>query len=70
MKPFGTSSFSNPLKLRAKISKSTTLYKNYNNSDHSASLVRIADQLSDSLFGVVHRRVAPSFGIVVLWVIG
>uniref|UniRef100_M1D8Q0 Uncharacterized protein n=1 Tax=Solanum tuberosum TaxID=4113 RepID=M1D8Q0_SOLTU len=40
------------------------------NADHSASLVRIADQLSDSPFGVVHHRLAPAFSIVVLWVIG
>ncbi|WMV45309.1 hypothetical protein MTR67_038694, partial [Solanum verrucosum] len=39
-------------------------------ADHSASLVRIVDQLGDSPFGVVHRRLAPSFNIVVLWVIG
>ncbi|WMV37038.1 hypothetical protein MTR67_030423 [Solanum verrucosum] len=39
-------------------------------SDHSASLVGIADQLGDSPFGVVHRRLAPAFSIVVLWVIG
>uniref|UniRef100_M1DRX9 Uncharacterized protein n=1 Tax=Solanum tuberosum TaxID=4113 RepID=M1DRX9_SOLTU len=59
MKPFGTSSLQNPLKLRAKISK-----------NHSASLVGIADQLGDSPFGVVHRYLAPAFSIVVLWVIG
>ncbi|WMV09498.1 hypothetical protein MTR67_002883 [Solanum verrucosum] len=28
------------------------------------------DQLGDSPFGVVHCRLAPSFSIVVLWVIG
>uniref|UniRef100_M1D8H4 Uncharacterized protein n=1 Tax=Solanum tuberosum TaxID=4113 RepID=M1D8H4_SOLTU len=33
-------------------------------------LVGIADQLGDSPFGVVHRRLAPSFNIIVLWVIG
>uniref|UniRef100_M1DZH4 Uncharacterized protein n=1 Tax=Solanum tuberosum TaxID=4113 RepID=M1DZH4_SOLTU len=38
--------------------------------DHSASLVGIANQLGDSPFGVVHRRLAPSFSIVVLWFIG
>uniref|UniRef100_M1DZP9 Uncharacterized protein n=1 Tax=Solanum tuberosum TaxID=4113 RepID=M1DZP9_SOLTU len=38
--------------------------------DHSATLVRIADQLGDSPLDVVHRRLAPSFSIVVLWVIG
>ncbi|KAG5631548.1 hypothetical protein H5410_003265 [Solanum commersonii] len=31
MKPFGSSSLQNPLKLRAKILKSTILYVNYNN---------------------------------------
>uniref|UniRef100_M1DCK4 Uncharacterized protein n=1 Tax=Solanum tuberosum TaxID=4113 RepID=M1DCK4_SOLTU len=60
MKPFGSSSLQNPLKLRAKISK----------TDHSASLVGIADQLGDSPFGVVHRRLALAFSIVMLWVIG
>uniref|UniRef100_M1DAL9 Uncharacterized protein n=1 Tax=Solanum tuberosum TaxID=4113 RepID=M1DAL9_SOLTU len=39
-------------------------------ADYSASLVGIADQLSDSPFGVVHHRLAPAFSIVVLWVIG
>uniref|UniRef100_M1D9Y0 Uncharacterized protein n=1 Tax=Solanum tuberosum TaxID=4113 RepID=M1D9Y0_SOLTU len=39
-------------------------------TDHSASLVRIADQLGDSPFGVVHRRLAPALNIVVVWVIG
>uniref|UniRef100_M1DZP1 Uncharacterized protein n=1 Tax=Solanum tuberosum TaxID=4113 RepID=M1DZP1_SOLTU len=34
------------------------------------TLVGIADQLGDSPFGVVHRHLAPSFGIVMLWVIG
>uniref|UniRef100_M1DK29 Uncharacterized protein n=1 Tax=Solanum tuberosum TaxID=4113 RepID=M1DK29_SOLTU len=38
--------------------------------DHSASLIRIANQLGNSPFGVVHRRLAPSFNIVLLWVIG
>ncbi|KAG5611350.1 hypothetical protein H5410_022631 [Solanum commersonii] len=61
MKPFGTSSFQNPLKLRAKIFATT---------DHSASLVGIADQLGDLPFGVVYRCLAPSFSIVVLSVIG
>ncbi|KAG5631791.1 hypothetical protein H5410_003508 [Solanum commersonii] len=37
---------------------------------HSVSLVRIADQLDDSPFGVVHYRLAPVFSIVVLWFIG
>ncbi|WMV18207.1 hypothetical protein MTR67_011596, partial [Solanum verrucosum] len=39
-------------------------------ADHSATLVEITDQLSDSPLDVVHRRLAPSFSIVVLWVIG
>uniref|UniRef100_M1DBY8 Uncharacterized protein n=1 Tax=Solanum tuberosum TaxID=4113 RepID=M1DBY8_SOLTU len=39
-------------------------------ADHSASLVEITDQLGDSPFGVVHRRLASSFSIFVLWVIG
>ncbi|WMV49859.1 hypothetical protein MTR67_043244, partial [Solanum verrucosum] len=39
-------------------------------ADHSASLVEIADLLGDSPFGVVHHHLAPSFTIVVLWVIG
>ncbi|WMV49713.1 hypothetical protein MTR67_043098, partial [Solanum verrucosum] len=39
-------------------------------ADHSTTLVGIVDLLGDSPFGVVHRRLAPSFGIVVLWVIG
>uniref|UniRef100_M1DKU9 Uncharacterized protein n=1 Tax=Solanum tuberosum TaxID=4113 RepID=M1DKU9_SOLTU len=39
-------------------------------ADHLASLVEIADQLGDSPFGVVHRCLAPTFNIVVLWVIG
>ncbi|KAG5599838.1 hypothetical protein H5410_031208 [Solanum commersonii] len=39
-------------------------------ADHLASLVEITDQLSDSPFGVVHRRLAPCFNIIVLWVIG
>ncbi|KAG5606645.1 hypothetical protein H5410_028137, partial [Solanum commersonii] len=38
-------------------------------ADNSATLVGIVDQLRDSPFGVVHRRLTPSFGIVVLWVI-
>uniref|UniRef100_M1DR83 Uncharacterized protein n=1 Tax=Solanum tuberosum TaxID=4113 RepID=M1DR83_SOLTU len=39
-------------------------------ADHSATLVGIADQLGDSPLDVVHHRLAPSFSIVVLWVIG
>ncbi|KAG5605591.1 hypothetical protein H5410_027083 [Solanum commersonii] len=38
--------------------------------DHLASLIEIADQLSDSPFGVVHHLLAPSFNIILLWVIG
>ncbi|KAG5631071.1 hypothetical protein H5410_002788 [Solanum commersonii] len=38
-------------------------------ADHSVSVVRIIDQLGDYPFGVVHRRLAPAFNIVVLWVI-
>uniref|UniRef100_M1DC92 Uncharacterized protein n=1 Tax=Solanum tuberosum TaxID=4113 RepID=M1DC92_SOLTU len=60
MEPFGSSSFQNPLKLKAKLSK----------RNHSVSLVRIADQLGDSPFGVFYRRLAPTFSIIVLWVIG
>ncbi|KAG5609565.1 hypothetical protein H5410_020846, partial [Solanum commersonii] len=37
--------------------------------DHSATLVEIVDQLGDSPFGVVHRRLALSFNIVVFWII-
>uniref|UniRef100_M1DXT3 Uncharacterized protein n=1 Tax=Solanum tuberosum TaxID=4113 RepID=M1DXT3_SOLTU len=43
---------------------------NVHQTDHSALLVRIADQLGDSPFGVVHCRLAPAFNIVVLWVSG
>ncbi|WMV19438.1 hypothetical protein MTR67_012823 [Solanum verrucosum] len=39
-------------------------------ADYSESLVGITDQLGDSPFGVFHRRVTPTFNIVVLWVIG
>uniref|UniRef100_M1DIU4 Uncharacterized protein n=1 Tax=Solanum tuberosum TaxID=4113 RepID=M1DIU4_SOLTU len=39
-------------------------------ADRSASLVGIADQFSDSPFGVVHCCLAPAFSIVVIWVIG
>ncbi|KAG5571384.1 hypothetical protein H5410_061150 [Solanum commersonii] len=39
-------------------------------ADHSATLVGIVDQLDDSPFGVVHYRFAPSFDIIMLWVIG
>ncbi|KAG5599569.1 hypothetical protein H5410_030939, partial [Solanum commersonii] len=59
MKPSSSSSFHNPLKLRAKIK-----------TDHSVTLVEIADQLDDSPLDVVHRCLAPSFSIVMLWVIG
>uniref|UniRef100_M1DX02 O-glucosyltransferase 3 n=1 Tax=Solanum tuberosum TaxID=4113 RepID=M1DX02_SOLTU len=39
------------------------------NADHSVSLVGIADQLGDSPFGLIYRRLAPTFSIIVLWVI-
>uniref|UniRef100_M1DPP9 Uncharacterized protein n=1 Tax=Solanum tuberosum TaxID=4113 RepID=M1DPP9_SOLTU len=43
----------------------------YAAADHLAkSLVGIIEQLGDSPFGVVHRRLAPTFYIVVLWVTG
>uniref|UniRef100_M1DEG3 Uncharacterized protein n=1 Tax=Solanum tuberosum TaxID=4113 RepID=M1DEG3_SOLTU len=64
MKPFGTSSLQNRPKLRAKNKKICAA------ADHSVLLVRIADQLGDLPRGVVHRRLAPFFSIVVLWVIG
>ncbi|KAG5590739.1 hypothetical protein H5410_041253, partial [Solanum commersonii] len=38
--------------------------------DHSASLVKIVDQLGDSPFGRFHCRLALSFSIVVFWIIG
>ncbi|KAG5598961.1 hypothetical protein H5410_030331 [Solanum commersonii] len=63
-KPIGSSSLQIPLKLRAKISKICVA------SNHSAALVRIADQLGNYPFGVIHRRLAPTFRIVMLWVIG
>ncbi|KAG5595268.1 hypothetical protein H5410_036500, partial [Solanum commersonii] len=57
MKPSFSSSLQNPQKIYAAM-------------DRSASLVEIADQLSDSPFGVVRLRLALSFSIVVLWFIG
>ncbi|WMV45877.1 hypothetical protein MTR67_039262, partial [Solanum verrucosum] len=39
-------------------------------ADRSASLVRIADQLGDSPFGVIHRRLVLAFSIAVLWLLG
>ncbi|KAG5590866.1 hypothetical protein H5410_041380 [Solanum commersonii] len=39
-------------------------------SDHSASLVKNADQLDDPPFGRFHHRVALSFNIIVFWIIG
>ncbi|WMV58131.1 hypothetical protein MTR67_051516, partial [Solanum verrucosum] len=39
-------------------------------ADRSASFVGIADQLGDSPFGLVHRRLVPTFNNVVLWAIG
>uniref|UniRef100_M1DCM8 Uncharacterized protein n=1 Tax=Solanum tuberosum TaxID=4113 RepID=M1DCM8_SOLTU len=38
-------------------------------TDRSASLIKIDVQLGESPFGVVHRRLAPAFNLVVLWVI-
>ncbi|KAG5610544.1 hypothetical protein H5410_021825 [Solanum commersonii] len=35
--------------------------------DYLATLVGIADQLSDSPFGVVHLHFTPAFSIVILW---
>ncbi|WMV30270.1 hypothetical protein MTR67_023655 [Solanum verrucosum] len=37
--------------------------------DHSAKLVGIADQLGDPPFGLVHRRLALDFSIIVFWII-
>ncbi|KAG5619702.1 hypothetical protein H5410_004920 [Solanum commersonii] len=60
LKPFESSSSSKPsLSLELK-----------NLSDHSASLVEIADQLSDPPFGRFHHCLALSFSIVVFWIIG
>ncbi|WMV50036.1 hypothetical protein MTR67_043421, partial [Solanum verrucosum] len=39
-------------------------------TEHSASLVEIADQLSDPPFGRFHRRLSLSFSMVVFWIIG
>ncbi|KAG5606309.1 hypothetical protein H5410_027801, partial [Solanum commersonii] len=39
-------------------------------TSHSATLVKITDQLGNFPFGVVYRPLALSIGIVVLWVIG
>ncbi|KAG5599831.1 hypothetical protein H5410_031201 [Solanum commersonii] len=58
--------FQNPLKLRAKKKFSKISVA----ADHSTTLVGIANQLGDSPFDVVHRRLAPSFSIIMLWVIG
>ncbi|KAG5632219.1 hypothetical protein H5410_003936 [Solanum commersonii] len=41
--------------------KSVNQQKGFVTMDHSGSLVRIVDQLGDSPFGLVHRRLAPSF---------
>ncbi|KAG5610435.1 hypothetical protein H5410_021716 [Solanum commersonii] len=38
--------------------------------DHLAKLVGIVDQLSDPPFGLVHRRLALAFCIIVFWIIG
>ncbi|KAG5580255.1 hypothetical protein H5410_050882 [Solanum commersonii] len=39
-------------------------------TNHSASLVKIVDQLGDPPFGRFHRCIALSFSIVVFWIIG
>uniref|UniRef100_M1D9U3 Uncharacterized protein n=1 Tax=Solanum tuberosum TaxID=4113 RepID=M1D9U3_SOLTU len=39
-------------------------------ADHSATLIGITDQLGDLPLDVVHHCLAPSFIIVMLWVIG
>ncbi|WMV46649.1 hypothetical protein MTR67_040034, partial [Solanum verrucosum] len=39
-------------------------------TDHSGSLVEIADQLGNPPFGRFHRRLALSFNIVVFFIIG
>ncbi|KAG5596102.1 hypothetical protein H5410_037334 [Solanum commersonii] len=51
-------------------SKSLEMKASSSSTDRSASLVGIADRLSDSPFGVVHRRLAPVLNIVMFWVIG
>uniref|UniRef100_M1DYJ5 Uncharacterized protein n=1 Tax=Solanum tuberosum TaxID=4113 RepID=M1DYJ5_SOLTU len=57
LKPFESSSSSKP-------------YPNLElKTDHSVTLVEIADQLSYSPFGVVHRRLALVFSIVMFWII-
>ncbi|WMV18594.1 hypothetical protein MTR67_011979 [Solanum verrucosum] len=38
--------------------------------DRLSSIIEIADQLSDSPFGVVHRRLVLTFSIVVLGSLG
>ncbi|WMV29600.1 hypothetical protein MTR67_022985, partial [Solanum verrucosum] len=38
--------------------------------EHSVKLVGIANQLGDLPFGLVHRRLALAFNIVVFWIIG
>ncbi|KAG5614627.1 hypothetical protein H5410_014451, partial [Solanum commersonii] len=62
MKPYSSSSLQNPLKLRAKLSKSII----YVAMDPSTSLVGIADLIGDSPFGVVHHRFALAFSFAVL----
>ncbi|KAG5610957.1 hypothetical protein H5410_022238 [Solanum commersonii] len=68
LKPFESSSSSKPspnleLKNRSKFSKICAV------KDHSAKLVRIADQLGDLPFGLVHRRLALALSIIVFWII-
>ncbi|WMV46474.1 hypothetical protein MTR67_039859, partial [Solanum verrucosum] len=37
--------------------------------DHSAKIVGIANQLGDLPFGLVHRRLALAFNIIMFWII-
>ncbi|KAG5631206.1 hypothetical protein H5410_002923 [Solanum commersonii] len=39
-------------------------------ADHSASLVKISNQLGNPPFGRFHRNLALSFIIIVFWIIG
>ncbi|KAG5631595.1 hypothetical protein H5410_003312 [Solanum commersonii] len=59
MKPFGSSSLQNPLKHRAKISKSTIIYEHFNNCSTLKTTTLTID-----------RCLAITFIIIVLWVIG
>uniref|UniRef100_M1DAG5 Uncharacterized protein n=1 Tax=Solanum tuberosum TaxID=4113 RepID=M1DAG5_SOLTU len=63
MEPFGSSLFKTLSNLEQKYEKICAA------TDHLTSLVGIPDQLGDLPFGVVHRRLAPTFSIVMLWVI-